>query len=47
VGKVIENLLGGFINGLINDFLLEKLPGYFLCQLDTKGAMGTNSIYLP
>jgi hypothetical protein len=42
----IKDLLRRGIDRLINNLLLEELPGYLLNQLDTKGAMGADTLYL-
>jgi len=46
VVEVVKNLLGGFINRLLNNPLLEELAGYFLHQPDTKRVLGADAIYL-
>ena len=44
--KVIENLLGRFVNRCIDYFFFKKFSGYFLHQLDTKGTMRADAVYL-
>jgi hypothetical protein len=38
--EIVENVPGGFVDRPVNNLLFEKLPGYFLHQLDAKGIMG-------
>jgi hypothetical protein len=44
--EIVKNLPARFIDRLINNFLLEKLSGYFPHQLDAEGAVKTNALYL-
>ena len=44
--EIINNLLGGLIDGFRKNFFLAEFPGYFLHQLDAKGSMRTNPVYL-
>jgi len=46
VVEIVKDLPGRLVKGLFQDFLLEKLPGYFLHQLDAGGAVRANPLYL-
>jgi hypothetical protein len=46
VVEVVKNLLGGFIDRLLNNPLLEELAGYFLYQPDTERVKGADAVYL-
>ena len=46
VTEVIEDCLLRLIEWFIQDFGFKVFPGYFLYQLDTKSAVGSDSFYL-